>query len=88
MQAQLVRAKVRSVEETHALRLASVFQNAPVGVAILRGPAHTYEFANDAYLALVANRKVEGLPIRQALPELARPGIQQPPRNSLPPPLP
>ncbi|MEP6593149.1 MAG: response regulator, partial [Acidobacteriota bacterium] len=77
VQAQLVRAKVRSVEETHALRLASVFQNAPVGVAILRGPEHTFEFANDTYLALMANRKVEGLPIRLALPELDGQGIYE-----------
>ena len=77
VQAQLVRAKVRSIEETHALRLASVFQNAPVGVAILRGEDLTFEFANDAYLALVARREVHGLPVRQALPELAGQGIYE-----------
>ncbi len=77
VQAQLVRAKVRSVEEIHAVRLASVFQNAPVGVAILRGPGHAFEFANDAYLALVGNRKIEGLPVRQALPELEGQGIYE-----------
>ena len=32
VQAQVLRAKVRSVEEAHALRLASIFEHAPVGV--------------------------------------------------------
>jgi CheY-like chemotaxis protein len=48
VQAQLLRAKVRSVEEAHALRLASIFDHAPVGVAILRGPSHTFEYINEA----------------------------------------
>ncbi|HEX6976723.1 MAG TPA: ATP-binding protein, partial [Vicinamibacterales bacterium] len=73
--AQLVRARLRSIEEAHAVRLAAVFANAPVGVAILRGPDHVYEFANREYLDLVAHRDVVGRPIREALPELAGQGI-------------
>ena len=46
VQAQVLRAKVRSVEEAHALRLASIFEHAPVGVAILAGPAHVFEYLN------------------------------------------
>ena len=46
VEAQLVRVKMRSLEEEHAVRLASVFANAPVGVAILKGPEHRFEFAN------------------------------------------
>ncbi len=71
IEAQLVRSKLRSLEETHALHLADVFAHAPVGVAILRGPEHVYDFANQRYLELVGGRPVLGRPIRVALPELA-----------------
>ncbi|HET9929098.1 MAG TPA: ATP-binding protein, partial [Polyangiaceae bacterium] len=72
---QLVRAKLRSLEEAHALRVADVFAHAPVGVAILRGPAHVYDFANERYRDLVGGRPLLGKPIREALPELEGQGI-------------
>jgi signal transduction histidine kinase/DNA-binding response OmpR family regulator len=75
VQAQIVRAKVRSVEEAHALRLARIFEHAPVGVAILRGPAHVFEFANHMYLGMVGNRPVVGMPAAVALPELRAQGV-------------
>jgi signal transduction histidine kinase len=73
--AQLMRAKLRSLEEAHARELADVFAHAPVGVAVLRGPEHVYDFANDSYLELVGGRPLLGKAIRQALPELAGQGI-------------
>ncbi len=75
VEAQLLKGKIRSVEELHARRLASVFKHAPVGIAILRGPEHIFELANAPYLELVAHRPVLGKPIREALPELANQGI-------------
>ena len=77
VEAQLVRAKMRSLEEAQATRLASVFEHAPVGVAILRGRDHVFEFANRQYLELVAGRNVVGKPIREALPELEGQGIYE-----------
>ena len=77
VEAQLVRVKMRSLEEAHALRLASVFANAPVGVAILKGPGHAFEFANRSYLELIDNRQVVGKSIREALPELAGQGFYE-----------
>ena len=71
VEAQLLKAKLRSVEDVHAARLAGVFAHAPVGIAILRGPEHVYEFANAAYVELLAGRAVVGKPVREALPELA-----------------
>ncbi len=68
--AQVVRGKIRSVEEAHALRLAGIFEHAPVGCAILRGPDHVFEFANKAYVAMAGDRRLVGLPAREALPEL------------------
>ena len=75
VEAQLVRQKMRSLEEAHRLRLAAVFENVPVGIAILRGPDHVYQYANASYLGLVGGRAVVGKPIREALPELAGQGI-------------
>ena len=75
VQAQVVRGKVRSVEEAHAQRLTSIFEHAPVGWAILRGPAHVFEFINQAYAAMIGQRTVVGRPIREALPELAGQGV-------------
>jgi signal transduction histidine kinase/DNA-binding response OmpR family regulator len=77
VEAQLLKRKIRTVEELHARRLAGVFQNAPVGIAFLRGPEHVYEFANPPYLELVAGRPVLGKPIREALPELSEQGIYE-----------
>ena len=75
--AQLVRAKMRSLEEAQAVRLASVFAHAPVGIATLKGAAHVFEFANRRYLDLIGGRPVEGKPIRDALPELEGQGIYE-----------
>ena len=75
--AQLVRAKMRSLEEAQAVRLASVFAHAPVGIATLKGAAHVFEFANRRYLDLIGGRPVEGRPIREALPELEGQGIYE-----------
>jgi signal transduction histidine kinase/DNA-binding response OmpR family regulator len=75
VQAQVLRARVRSVEEAHARRLAGIFEHAPVGMALLRGPEHVFEVANPPYLELVGRRSIIGKPIREALPELAGQGI-------------
>ena len=77
VQALLFRARVRSVEEAHALRLASIFDHAPVGVAILAGPAHVLEYVNNACAAMVGARPIRGKPLREALPELAGQGIYE-----------
>jgi signal transduction histidine kinase len=77
VQAQVLRAKMRSVEAAHALRLAGIFEHAPVGVAILTGPAHVFEYVNRAYAAMIGDRPVRGRPVREALPELAGQGVYE-----------
>ena len=77
VQAQVMRAKLRSVEEQHARRMASIFENAPVGVALLRGPEHTFEYVNPCYLDLIGGRQVTGKPAREALPELDGQGLYE-----------
>lgn len=48
-----------------------LFQEGPGMVAVLQGPRHVFTFANDVYRRYVGNRPVLGLPVREALPELA-----------------
>jgi signal transduction histidine kinase len=75
--AQILRAEIRASQEAHAQRLSDIFRQAPVAIAILRGPDHTYEFANEPYLGLVAHRPILGKPMLEALPELADQGIKE-----------
>ena len=73
--AQLVKARARDLEQRHAARMASLFSHAPVAIALLRGPDHVFELANRLYRDLVGGRDVVGQPIREALPELEDQGI-------------
>ncbi len=75
IEAQLLRSHLRRVEERSARRMRTVFAHAPVPIAILRGPTHVFELANDSYLAVVAHRPVVGRPVIEALPELESQGI-------------
>jgi PAS domain S-box-containing protein len=69
-QARLMRELV--VERT---RLADVFQQAPAFLAVVRGPAHVFELANDAYYQLVGHRDLIGRPAIEALPEVREQGF-------------
>src|SRR5690606_35164934 len=55
-------------------RLARMFDQAPVFMAMLRGPEHCFEFANAAYLELVGREHIIGIPVLEALPEAGRQG--------------
>jgi PAS domain S-box-containing protein len=50
-------------------RLEALFQKAPSFMAVLRGPEHVFEFANDAMHRLFGQRDYIGRPVRDALPE-------------------
>lgn len=52
-----------------------LFRQAPAGVALVRGPQHVYEIANDAYRTLVGGREVHGRPVKDALPEVEAQGF-------------
>ncbi len=56
-------------------RLAEVFHRSPSFMAILRGPDHVFELANDRYNQLVGHREILGKPVRQALPEIEGQGF-------------
>jgi PAS domain-containing protein len=44
-------------------RLRHLFQQAPGIIAVLRGPQHVFDIANDAYLQLVGHRHIHGKPV-------------------------
>jgi signal transduction histidine kinase len=75
--AQILKSRTRAIERRHAQRLTNLFVHAPVAIALLRGPEHVFELANEHYLDLVGGRSVVGKPIRDALPELAGQGLYE-----------
>jgi len=72
--AQLMRAQLRIVEERQSERMRTIFREAPVGIAILSGPELRFEFANQRYAEMVGNRQLAGRTFREAFPELAGQG--------------
>lgn len=72
---QLAAAEVgsesRAVAEAERTRLYSHFMQAPFPIAVLRGPHHTFELANDAALRVWGKKpSIIGQPLRLAFPEL------------------
>lgn len=61
---------VRVSRDDERLRMmADLLERLPAAVAYLAGPDHTFEFANDTYLALIGRTDVLGKPAAEALPE-------------------
>ena len=56
-------------------RLAEVFRQAPTFLAVLRGPDHVFELANDAFYRIVGHRELVGKPIAEAMPEVREQGF-------------
>jgi signal transduction histidine kinase len=77
VEAQLLRAEVRAIQESHTRRLTTIFQHAPVAIAILKGPQHVFEFANDSYLEIAGRTAVVGHTIREVFPELEGQGVYE-----------
>jgi len=75
VEAALMRSRIRAVEEENRRRLETVFKQAPVAVALLRGPDFVFEIANPEYRKLAGNRPLVGKPFLEALPELTGQGI-------------
>jgi signal transduction histidine kinase len=63
--------------ELERSRLAFVFHSAPSFLAVLRGPEHRFELANDAYYQLVGHRDIIGKPVLEALPEVRGQGFTE-----------
>lgn len=62
-------------QATERERQRQMFEQAPGFVAIMSGPDHVFELTNEAYSQLVGHRRVNGLSVREALPEIAGQGF-------------
>src|SRR6185295_4985898 len=51
--------------------------HAPVAIALLKGPQHVFQFANESYAQLVAHRPLTGRTVREAFPEFEQQGIYE-----------
>lgn len=72
MASELARANERLATE-HS-RMLTLFEQAPGFMAVLAGPDHRVQITNAAFRRLIGERAVIGLPLAQALPELAEQG--------------
>jgi signal transduction histidine kinase/DNA-binding response OmpR family regulator len=62
--------RAQSETELARLRLRTLLLQAPVAVAVLRGPELTFELANPLYERLVSKRDVVGKTLRSVFPEI------------------
>jgi PAS domain S-box-containing protein len=74
-QAQTALREANQALEAERAFLRNLFQHAPSFMAVLRGPSHQFELANDAYAQLIGHRSVVGKTVREALPELQGQGF-------------
>lgn len=63
--------------ETERNRLVEIFMQAPGFVAVLSGPQHRFQMANEAYLSLVGRRNILDKSVRDALPDIAGQGFYE-----------
>jgi signal transduction histidine kinase/PAS domain-containing protein len=61
--------------ESERARLSDAFAQSPSFLAILRGPQHVFEFANERYYQLAGHRNLIGKPVRHAVPEVEGQGF-------------
>ena len=73
---QLVKGRVRAIEQRHAQRSDAALHARPGRRSrCCRGPTHVFELTNPRYHELIGGRDVVGKPIREALPELDGQGV-------------
>ena len=75
--AELEREQLIRALEIERARLATVFAASPSILALVRGPDHVFELANEAYLRLIGRRDVIGKPLLEAVPELRGQGFDR-----------
>ncbi|MBO9546251.1 HWE histidine kinase domain-containing protein [Caulobacter sp.] len=70
---------LRRVEtlQSQSVQIRRLFMKAPSFVAVLRGPDHVFDFANESYLRLIGRRDIVGKPLEEALPEIREQGFIQ-----------
>ncbi|HZI07410.1 MAG TPA: PAS domain S-box protein, partial [Archangium sp.] len=74
--AEAERERLLGEVEAARVRLASLVEHAPATICLLRGPDHVFTLVNSPYQRLVGTRrKLLGLPVREALPEVVEQGF-------------
>jgi signal transduction histidine kinase len=73
LQAQVLAAAQRQAQEREAL--FHMLADTPAAVALLRGPAHRFEYVNAAYQQLFPERQLTGKSVAEALPETREAGF-------------
>ena len=73
--AERSRDRLLRENETERARLSEAFDRSPSFLAILRGPQHVFEYVNERYQRLLGPRDLVGLPVREAVPEVASQGF-------------
>ena len=56
-------------------RLTELFQQSPSAVALVAGPEHRFEMANDTYQELIGRRDIIGRTVRETVPEVVEQGF-------------
>ena len=64
------RSSAAAAARAAAERLRALVHQAPVAVAVLRGPEHRFEIANEYYCRMVARSDLTGKTVQEAFPEL------------------
>jgi signal transduction histidine kinase len=73
LQADLLAAAQQQAQARETLY--QVFAQTPAAICIQRGPAHRYEYANQAYQDFFPGRVLIGQPVAEALPETVDSGV-------------
>ena len=73
-EAEAARDANRRVAEERGL-LRALFEQAPSFMAVLRGPQHVFELANEHYIELVGRSDLLGKSVAEALPEVRAQGF-------------
>lgn len=60
----------RRARQAEVDRLRELFRQAPAPIALLRGPQHVFDIANEAYLSLIGRSDIIGKTVKEALPEV------------------
>jgi PAS domain S-box-containing protein len=68
---------LRRVEtlQSQSVQIRRLFMRAPSFVAVLRGPDHVFDFANEAYLRLIGRHDIVGRSLVDVLPEIEGQGF-------------
>lgn len=68
--------KLQRAERSQRDRFIQVFELSPGGIAMLTGPDHVFDFANDQYFSMVgASRDIIGKPVATAVAEVVSQGF-------------